>query len=241
MHIFEPISPTKRSSTSTTVAESIRNAIATGQLCAGDKLPPERDIARMMGVSRSAIRDALQTLGGMGLINVRHGSGVYVADSDDLNTTTRQVAASLLLQKKPLWDLFEIRELLETEAAAWAARRASPGEVEQLRQVFAEYAANSDDDNFDAEAANQYDRKLHRLIAVAARNEVLLHIMDNLEVLMCDSRKISIALPNRLPDTMFEMERIVDAIVNGDIKAARQEMKAHLKNGRKAFAMAGKR
>lgn len=236
MNPFAPISSHKASSVSLAVVNSIREAIASGKISTGDKLPPERGIAEMMGVSRSTVRTALKMLDGMGLIDIRHGSGVYVAGPDDSDKTSRQIAASLLLQKKPLWDLFEIRELLETEAAAWAARRATPQEIDEMHQVYAEYKAVHNAGNLTGELANHYDGKLHRLIATAARNEVLLHVMDNLSVLMQDSRQVSIALPERTLDAMLEMGQIVSAIENGDVKTARKEMQGHLTRGRKAFA-----
>jgi GntR family transcriptional repressor for pyruvate dehydrogenase complex len=241
MQTFEPISSGNKSSISLAIASSIREAIASGKITTGEKLPPERDIAKMMGVSRSTVRTALKMLDGMGLIDIRHGSGIYVAGPDDSEKTSQRIAASLLLQKKPLWDLFEIRELLETQAAAWAARRATPQELDEMHHVYSDFEALLRTGELTGGQANEYDGKLHRLIAVAARNEVLLHVMDNLSVLMRDSRKVSIALPERTADAVLEMGRIVAAIESGDDKSASKEMQNHLRNGRKAFAKIEKR
>lgn len=241
MHPFGPLSSQNEPSASLAVVASIREAIASGKVTPGDKLPPERSIAKMMGVSRSTVRTALKMLDGMGLINIRHGSGVYVAGPDDSDKTSQRIAASLLLAKKSLWDLFEIRELLETEAAAWAARRATPQEIDEMHIVFSEYEALHRADELKGGMANEFDSKLHRLIAMAARNEVLLHVMDNLSMLMRDSRKVSIALPERTSDAVEEMGRIVKAIENGDAETAKKEMQLHLRNGRKAFAKIEKR
>ena len=211
-------------------------AISTGKISAGEKLPSERDFAKMLEVSRPTIRAAMKILTGMGLITIRHGSGIYVAVADDPERTTRQVATSLLLQKRPLWDLFEIRETLETEAAGWAARRATPREIDEIRRLYAEYEDREKLDRLDGEKANRYDGKLHWLIAVAARNEVLVHIMNHLEILLRDSRNISISAPGRISQSVREMGRIVRALEESDMKAARREMLTHLRNGRKALS-----
>ena len=198
MIAFKSPASRRGQSVSTSVVNSIRQAISRGELSPGDRLPSERDLAAMLNVSRATVRTALKTLDGLGLIVIRHGSGIYVANGGDLEMTIRRVATSLLLQKQPSWDLFEIRETLETEAAGWAARRATPRETNDICRLYAEYRKRFKSGELDAEVANHYDTELHRLIVVATKNAVLARVMNNLTLLLQDSRNMSVLMPGRL-------------------------------------------
>lgn len=217
-------------------AKVVRDAIAAGRLEVGEKLPTERALAQMLGVSRATVRDAVKVLKGMGLVTVRHGSGIYVAAPEDPVQATKRVADALLLQKGPISDLFEIREVLETEAVAWATRRANRQEMDNIDSVYTEYKHHADTGKLSSEEANRYDSELHRLIAIASRNLVLVQIMDHLRILLNDSRNTSISVPGRLQKSVEEMGRIVAALEQGAVEDARSEMLAHLGNGKKALA-----
>jgi len=192
----------------------------------------------MLQVSRTTVRDALKVLKGKGLITVSHGRGVFIAEPENQTQATKRVADVLLLQKAPVSDLFEMREVLETEAVAWAVKRANRQEIDEIVSVYTEYKSRLDNGKLSGVEANQYDSELHRLIAVASRNSVLLQTMSNLRILLDNSRKISISIPSRRFESVEEMGRIVNAIENGAVKNARSEMLSHLRNGKKAHALA---
>lgn len=92
----------------------------------GDRLPTERDLAREFGVSRTVVRDTVKTLAGRGILRVKHGVGIFVSVHSSANWDKES------LQGAALTDLFEIRKVLESEGAVWAAQRGKPHHVERM-------------------------------------------------------------------------------------------------------------
>ncbi len=228
---FAPLRLDAKSVVSVEAAQAIKNAIAGGRLQPGDRLPPERELAGILGISRTSLRDALKVLSGMGALRVRRSKGVFVASADDHDTASRRVAGRLLLQRGPIAELFEIREVLETEAAGWAATRASANDIERMLAIHANVRERAASGDLSPDEANKRDSELHRLIAKAAGNSVLVRVMDNLRGLIDQSRDRTAVMPGRLAKSIDEMGRIIDAIRRRDAGQAQQEMFAHLKNG----------
>src|ERR671926_186475 len=118
------------------IISQITDNVVQGHLKPGDRLPPERELAEQFGVSRTVIRDAVKTLAGRGILHVKHGAGIFVATSEE-NAIGRLGALSDIfpLQGVGLRDLFEVRKVLETEGAGWAARRRNEYHLERLRGI----------------------------------------------------------------------------------------------------------
>jgi DNA-binding FadR family transcriptional regulator len=116
------------------VAESIRDMIERRGLKAGERLPPERELTRILASSRTSVREALRTLDGLGVVEIRPGRGAYVrAGAARLRTAWWE--EYLADYRDRVLDLLEVRELLDARAAALAARRASGDETAALRSV----------------------------------------------------------------------------------------------------------
>lgn len=111
------------------LAAQISEEIAKGKFKPGDRLPTERELALQLGVSRTVIRDAIKLLAGQGILKVTHGSGIYVANEDRV---TSQIANLLTIRQGSLRELFEVRKLIEVEAAGWAAERSQPQNLEKI-------------------------------------------------------------------------------------------------------------
>ncbi|MEU0051878.1 FadR/GntR family transcriptional regulator [Streptomyces sp. NPDC006309] len=155
--------------------EEIKAMIAEGRLEPGQRLPTERELAVLLGMSRSSTREAIRALTVLGVLEARHGSGIYVTalEAGDLLETFGVVAG---LSRGPrLVELLEVRRSLESTAAALAAARIT---AEQLAAVEQHLAAM--DATEDPEEVLTHDLAFHREIALAAGNATMAAILDGL-------------------------------------------------------------
>ncbi|MGC3003596.1 FadR/GntR family transcriptional regulator, partial [Streptomyces sp. G35A] len=155
--------------------ERITAMIREGLLEPGDRLPTEREFAARLGISRSSMREAIRALTVLGVLEARHGSGVYVTrlETGDLLETFGVVAD---LSRGPrLAELLEVRRALESTATALAAARITP---ERLAEVGGHLAAMEATD--DPEEILAHDLAFHRAIAAAAGNETMAAILEGL-------------------------------------------------------------
>lgn len=155
--------------------ERIKAMITDGLLEPGQRLPTERDLASQLGISRSSVREAIRALTVLGVLEARHGSGIYVTalNAGDLLETFGVVAD---LSRGPrLVELLQVRRILESTATALAAARITP---EQLAVVEGHLAAMNATD--DPEEILAHDLEFHRVIAAAAGNETMAAILEGL-------------------------------------------------------------
>ncbi|QQE80488.1 FadR/GntR family transcriptional regulator [Alicyclobacillus sp. SO9] len=213
--MFEPISD--RMAFSQKIIAQITDKIITGELEPGDRIPPERELAEIFGVSRSVIRDAIKVLSGRGVLDVKHGIGIFVAKSRD---ETRQ----LVFTGEKIRDLFEIRQTLETQASAWAAERANTEYVERLKKTVDEALK----DTSDLKLLAQKDAQFHVAIAESSQNLLLVKIMWMLLDALGESRQKALEISGRPIDSLQEHAAIIEAIELKDKEQARLLMHRHL-------------
>ena len=221
--VFEPVHDNR--ALSEKIIVQISDALIAGELKRGDRLPPERELAEQFGVSRTVIRDAVKTLAGRGILHVKHGAGIFVATSEE-NAIRRLGALSdiLPLQGVGLRDLFEIRKVLETEGADWAARRRNHYHLERLRGILKDAHRNSED----LEVLSDRDAQFHVAIAEASQNLVLVRVMLTLLDLLAQSRRESLSIPGRAKLSLKNHERILEEIEAHRSEEAREAMLEHL-------------
>ncbi|MFI1422811.1 FadR/GntR family transcriptional regulator [Streptomyces sp. NPDC020731] len=155
--------------------ERITAMIREGELEPGERLPTERDLAARLGISRSSMREAIRALTVLGVVEARHGSGIYVTrlEAGDLLETFGVMAD---LSRGPrLVELLEVRRVLESTAAALAAARIT---AERLAEVEKHLAAMNATD--DPEEILSHDLAFHREIAAAAGNETMAVLLEGL-------------------------------------------------------------
>jgi GntR family transcriptional repressor for pyruvate dehydrogenase complex len=220
----------ERKTFSKKVVEHIQELILGGQLPPGHKLPPERELAEKMNVSRPTIREAFKILSAMGYLMIKHGNGVFVS-----NQTERidNMASLLFIQTDTIHELFEVRKTLETDSAAWAAKRGTKDFLQQISARTKEMYEKLREDRFDNKEAketflSESDEDFHLMVAQAAGNEVVLRIMNNLIDLLRESRMHSMKIPGRSIQSLIEHVEIAEALVNGDADLARKRMFEHL-------------
>lgn len=164
-----------RVSLAQTAIDQIKGMIARGEIRAGDRLPTEMELAARLGVSRGSLREAVRGLALVGILEVRQGDGTYVTSLEpDLLLQSISFFAELN-QDGTLSQILEARRMLESPAAAQAASRATVDQLSRLGRLVEEM---SQCDTVDAFVEN--DLAFHRLIALAAGNQVVVALLDNL-------------------------------------------------------------
>lgn len=206
------------------IIRALTGAIERGELKPGMQLPPERDLAAMLGVSRSAARDAIKTLAGAGMIEVRHGYGTFVSAQPG----GTPLDARLRLRSSQLRDLFEMRLLLEVQAAQWAAERLEAGARAELT-AFLE-TLDELDETTSLARLHDLDREFHGMIAEATGNQTMAMLMYNLLELLSNVRSLSLQLPGRAIQSVAEHRLISQAILAGDGQAAQSLMEGHIRS-----------
>ena len=207
-------------------ADQILDMLISGGLNPGERLPPERELCARLNVSRTVVREALNLLEARGLISIEHGRGAVISGG---NTDAVRDTLGLILRVRPkaLWELLEIRKILEVEIAGLAAERVEEEDVRAMRVQLERMAASIDAPKGYVDA----DVEFHTLLAGAARNGVLLTMLEPIVDLLRASRRVSASRrPGSALRALGEHEEILRRVEVGDAEGARREMRAHLSN-----------
>lgn len=215
------------------IADHVRELIVSEQLQPGERLPAERDLARMLGVSRVPIREAMRTLAAQGFVEIRRGQGMFVASSS-VEATVDQLTSALLKQRDLLAELFAVRRLLEPASAQWAAARCEPDDIARLQRIIEDMEAAGNREPPDYDTIGERDTQLHVEIAAASNNRVLGRIMQTIQDLHREQLETSLRYKDRVHETLRDHRRIVQAIAASDPVEARAAMIDHLANSEAA-------
>jgi GntR family transcriptional repressor for pyruvate dehydrogenase complex len=194
----------------------------------GDKLPSEREISEQFGVSRTVVREAVQTLAGKGVIEARSGSGLRVAEAD---ATTVSDSMQHFLRGSALdyAQIHEVRVMLEVEIAGLAAQRATAADLERLSRAMGAMEQAIDD----VEAASEDDVQFHRAIASATHNPLHLMLLDSIGPSLLEIRRSTLAARDGAAagERALQSHRdIFERIEARDPEGAGAAMKAHLES-----------
>ena len=208
------------------IAEQLLGQIGTRKLKPGDSLPPERELTESFGVGRSSIREALRMLESQGVITSVSGGAFIVSDpAKPLNSSLRLVFS--LDQTAGLNDLFELRRILECEAAALAAERRTDAHLEEMDGAVAEMDASLGDVH-SAERFIDADLRFHLAVAEATGNRMVLHSMHAVRDVVRRALLTIVLIPRSPESAVIEHRAIRAAIAAGDPGRAREEMRSHL-------------
>ncbi len=206
-------------------AGEILDMVISGGLGPGDRLPPERELCERLGVSRTVVREALNLVEARGLVSIEHGRGAVVSGGSP-GAVRETLGLLLRVQPKTLWELLEMRGILEVEVAGLAAERGEPEDLGAMRAQIEKMRGSIDAPEGYVDA----DVEFHALLARAARNGVLLTMLEPVVDLLRASRQVSAARPGNAQRALGEHERILSAVEAGDADGARREMREHLAN-----------
>lgn len=217
----EGLTPVERQSTVGAVAKQLLTHLTGGNYAPGARLPPERQLAASLGVGRSTVREALAALDVLGLLDVRPGSGSYLA-ADSSELLPQAIKWSLMLGRPRTRDLVEVREYLEVVTARLAAERASDDDIARLEEtVVAMRAAGGDVDAF-----VKADLAFHFEAARIAANTVLQDILHSIRSLLTVWFDRTLRVPGTIEETLVEHEAVFEAIATRSPELAEQRMKA---------------
>jgi GntR family transcriptional repressor for pyruvate dehydrogenase complex len=205
------------------VIEAVCTRIRDGLYQPGDRLPSERDLAEDLSVSRPTMREAIQSLATLNIVEVRRGSGVYVAELD-AEVLLRPVLFALDLTRPTAKSLFEVRLALEPLAASLAAQNADEDQIAAMRDCL----ARAEKGKPTPRRMLELDTRLHRLIVESARNDLLLGLVASLAVLSQRSRERTVKEPGVVERSLIDHRAIVRAIEAGDSDRAEHAMCRHL-------------
>lgn len=224
--MFEPLSPSL--SLRDRIVQDLLGKIESEELKPGDRLLPERELAAAYHVSRTAVRDALRTLSGLGVVTIRHGHGVFIRGSQGL-ALGQALWAPFVVRNETVAYLFEVRKSLEVQASGWAALRGNAAQKEYLGAlVTAAKDAVNPEGKVDRAVAAEADQAFHTHLFIASGNPIAGRLMLNLLDLLAEVRQKSLEIAGRAALSILDHERIADAVRAGDAKRARVAMRDHL-------------
>jgi len=206
------------------VARQIERLILK-KLQPGDKLPSERELAEMLGVSRSSIRDAIRSLELMGLVEPRQGAGTIVCEVS-AESLVNPLSNLLVRQRQQVSELLDFRKMLEPPLAARAATHASDEEVAEMEEIL----RRQDEKLRLGRLAIEEDSEFHYCVAMASGNSVVLKVLDILMDLLRETRERSLQLDGRPAKSLAGHRRILAAIKRHDGEAAKAAMRRHIED-----------
>jgi GntR family transcriptional regulator, transcriptional repressor for pyruvate dehydrogenase complex len=204
------------------VAEQIERLVLT-RLKPGDKLPSERELAELLHVSRSSIRDAIRSLELMGLVEPRQGAGTIVCEPRD-DSATNPFAEALKHKHDMVGELLDFRKMIEPPLAARAAQHVRSEDIDRLEEILQRQEAKL----ATGDLAIAEDTEFHYAIAMASGNSVLLKVQDFLMDLLVDTRQRALQVPGRPQKSLNGHRRILEAIKRRDAEAASAAMCRHI-------------
>lgn len=214
------------------VAQRIESMIVDGVLKPGQVIPSERRLSMKLDVSRSAVREGLNVLRARGIVDTTHGRGSFVAAFAKPSTSSPMMHL-LGSQPRTLYDIFEVREMLEAESARLAALRGTQADFARITRRYEEMRALKDS-GVDASTYAQHDYAFHQAICEASHNPVLVHTLCSITDLLLNSVFASVnnlyhrAVERRLIDQQHA--RLYQAVINKQSEQARKIASAHIES-----------
>jgi len=203
------------------VAKRLERHIAE-ELKPGDRLPSERELVRMLCVSRGSVRDAIRTLEVMGLLEPRQGIGTVVCIPG--SGPASPLTSALREKRKMIAELLDVRKMLEPPLAGRAALHASSDEISDMQDILLRQEAKQSQGDLGIEE----DSEFHYSIALASSNTVVLKVVDVLMDLLMETRERSLQGEGRQAKSLAAHHRILSAVKRGDAAAAEAAMRRHL-------------
>lgn len=232
--VFRNLNSEKNGTTAEEVAGRLRDMIHSGELAAGDRLPPERDLAKLLGVSRPTLRAGIRSLSTVGILQSKQGAGTFVAERDESPTLDSSSLRMLsALHGFTSDEMFEARLALEMSIAGLAAKRANSEHMTRLAEEIAGMYASLNN----PEQYLVHDMQFHQTIAAASDNRILTSLMNMVATILFDSRSKTVHRAIDLKQSAEQHHDIYRAIRERDPEAAEKSMHDHLTETQKAQAL----
>lgn len=223
--IFKNLNSERNGTTAEEVVTRLRDMIHRGEISAGDRLPPERDLAKLLGVSRPTLRAGIRSLTTVGILQSRQGAGTFVSAMDESPTLDgsplRMMAA---LHGFTSDEMFEARLALEMSIAGLAAERATSEQMTLLaEEITGMYASLNEPEQYLV-----HDMQFHQTIAAASNNRILTLLMNMVATILFDSRSKTVKNARDLKESAEQHHNIYRAMRERNPEGARKAMHDHL-------------
>lgn len=222
-----PLEPIKPKKISDQVYEQIRELIFRGQLKPGEQLLPERELAEALNVSRTTVRNAINKLVVLGMLEHRQGQGTFVRSPDE--RLSNPVAAAMQVEDASIDDLLEVRMGLELNAAFLAAQRANARDIEFLESSLKEMR----DEVASGRLGTEADTAFHMALAYATKNPVHVHLMKNFYDFLFVGIKRNLSHlyenPGNIEKILHQHSAIIEAIKNHNPQESLRAMRRHIR------------
>jgi GntR family transcriptional regulator, transcriptional repressor for pyruvate dehydrogenase complex len=220
MTVGDALRPLQRPRLYEQVVDQIQAWIAQNGLEVGDRLPPERELASRLGVSRATVSQALVAMEVVGMVSVRHGDGVVLVEP----AGSAKVVNALRRHAQQLPEIIEAREALETKLAALAAGRRTESDLAAMDEAL----ALMERDIASGGRGVEGDERFHAAVTAAGHSPLLARLMAEISDLIRETRISSLSQPDRPVNSLRGHRKIADAIRAGDAEAAALAMQEHV-------------
>lgn len=229
MSAIEQLTPQRAARIATQLIELIQ----IQKLVPGDKLPPERQLAELLEVSRPSLREALHILQAQGLVQIKHGQGTFVQEP----IVAQELRASVMTKTHGLNELFDAREVLEVPASKWAGDKATKEDIRLLRATLNQIDTVMSAQPIDYDQLQILDAKFHLTIVGIAGNRFINQTLNVLQDVMRMSMQTTLRLPGRSDISRSQHYEILQAIESGNGELASKLTLEHI-SGARATALA---
>jgi GntR family transcriptional repressor for pyruvate dehydrogenase complex len=219
-----------RQTLSQAVSAAVLDRIRSGEFGPGDRLPTEKSLMAEYGVGRNSVREAVQALVTLGLVDVRPGRGATVIAIDSDNVMDSETI-SVLLKEEAVDDLYAFRRLLEVEIASKAAIAATPSDLEDIAASIRAFESALEQ----GRPISTLDDEFHAAVARASHNAIYATVLDAISGLIANARRLTSNVPWASQAARVEHARLYEAIAAHDPEAAAEIMGTHLDSAIKAI------
>jgi GntR family transcriptional repressor for pyruvate dehydrogenase complex len=224
--------PVRTGYTTEQVVARVYELIQREDLEPGDRLPPERELSKRLGISRPLLRAALSSLISMGVLQSRQGSGTFLVDGPPaLDSEPLRLLAQL--HGFTFDHMFETRSVLEVGAAGLAAKRANGEQLASMSEEISEIFASLND----PQQFLRHDLAFHRALASASGNPTLATLVEMVSTVLYERRRETIARAHDFNEAIEWHRRIYRAIRARNPEEAREAMREHIMRAQRAFAL----
>ena len=208
------------------IVDDYLRRIVAGDVKEGELLPTETALIEQYQVSRTAVREAIQALSTKGFVQIRQGSGSTVAPRVRWNVLDPEYLAITGFGQALFANLLETRDIVEPAIAGLAAQRATPEQVEELRQLVVDLKEAG---HRDADVHAELDIAFHHKLAECTANPVLISLHGSISHLSRAQRTIMVGREGAVERAIFWHQHIVDAVAAQDVAAGQDAMRMHLR------------
>lgn len=223
--VFMQEAPIARPSLSEIVAKRILEMVTSRALKPGDQLPPERELAEMLNVSRPSVREAIRGLSILGVVTSRQGGGAYITQLDG-DALLGPIRFFLSLEDMNIRELYDARSLIEGDVARRAAQNMSDAQLAALEVILEEQVSTLSDPR----AFRLSDFKFHEAIWTGSGNAFLKRIGESLNSLGLEFRRRASEHPKVLEQSLKDHRHLYEALKARDPSAAAQAAEVHMRN-----------